>query len=118
MNSIKSAPAIGKFEFKASNKWINGGLNRTAINNFYGAQKELSHKETFELDTDEPPLLMGEDQGPYPLEYVLAACVTTSIVYHAAARGIKLNSVESTLEGYIDWVHRRPQIRATPRPIE
>lgn len=38
------------------------------------------------------------------MEYALtalAACVTTSIVYHAAA-GITLNSVESRLEGDID----------------
>ena len=103
--SIKSAPVIGDFKFKASNKWINGGLNRTTINKFYGAQKELSHKEPFELDADEPPLLLGKDQGPNPVEYALtalAACVTTSIVYHAAAKGIKLKSVESKLEGDID----------------
>jgi len=103
--SIKSAPVIGDFKFKASNKWVNGGLNRTTINNFYGAQKELSHKEPFELDADEPPLLLGEDQGPNPVEYALtalAACVTTSIVYHAAAKGINLKSVESKLEGDID----------------
>ena len=103
--SIKSAPVIGDFKFKASNKWINGGLNRTTINKFYGAQKELTHKEPFELDADEPPLLLGEDQGPNPVEYALtglAACVTTSIVYHAAAKGIKLKSVESKLEGDID----------------
>ena len=103
--SIKSAPVIGDFKFKASNKWVNGGLNRTTINKFYGAQKELSHKEPFELDADEPPLLLGEDQGPNPVEYALtalAACVTTSIVYHAAAMGLKLYSVESNLEGDID----------------
>lgn len=84
--SIKSAPVIGEFKFKASNKWVDGGLNRTTIDNFYGAQKELSHKKPFELDANEPPLLLGEDQGPNPVEYALtalAACVTTSIVYHA-----------------------------------
>ena len=103
--SIKSAPVIGDFKFKASNKWVNGGLNRTTINNFYGTQKELTHKKSFELDADEPPLLLGEDQGPNPVEYALtalASCVTTSIVYHAAAKGIKLKSVESKLEGDID----------------
>jgi uncharacterized OsmC-like protein len=50
-------------------------------------------------------LLLGEDKGPNPVEYALtalAACVTTSIVYHAAAKGIKLNAVESRLEGDID----------------
>jgi hypothetical protein len=56
--SIKSPPIIGDFKFIASNKWVNGGLNRTTINKFYGAQNELSHKEPFELDADEPPLLL------------------------------------------------------------
>ena len=105
IDAIKSSPAIATFKFKARNKWINGGLNRTTIKNFYGTQKDLSHKEAFNLDADEPPLLLGEDQGPNPVEYALtalAACVTTSIVYHAAAKGIKLNSVESSLEGDID----------------
>ena len=98
-------PGIAKFKFKASNKWVGGGLNRTKINNFYGTEKELSHKEPFELEADEPPLLLGEDKGPNPVEYALtalASCVTTSIVYHAAAKGIEIRGVESRLEGDLD----------------
>lgn len=34
--------------------------------------------------------------------HALAACLTTSLVYHAAARGIRIESVESTLEGDLD----------------
>ena len=105
INSVKSSPVIATFKFKANNKWIKGGHNRTSIKNFYGVQKDNPHKKPFELDADEPPLLLGEDIGPNPVEYALtalAACVTTSIVYHAAAKGIKLNSVESRLEGDID----------------
>ena len=105
IDAIKSAPVIASFKFKASNKWIHGGLNRTTIDNFYGTQKELTHKQPFVLDADEPPLLLGQDQGPNPVEYALtalAACVTTSIVYHAAAKGIELKSVESRLVGDID----------------
>ena len=105
INAIKNAPVIAKFKFRANNQWIKGGYNRTTIKNFYGTQKDLSHDKPFELDADEPPLLLGEDKGPNPVEYALtalAACVTTSIVYHAAAKGIKLNAVESRLEGDID----------------
>jgi len=105
INAVKDAPVIAKFKFRANNKWIKGGHNRTTIKNFYGIQKDHIHEKPFELDADEPPLLLGEDNGPNPVEYVLtalAACVTTSIVYHAAAKGIKLNSVESRLEGDID----------------
>lgn len=105
IDAIKDAPVLGKFKFRADNKWINGGHNQTTIKNFHGIQQEHDHADPFELDADEPPLLLGEDIGPNPVEYALtalAACVTTALVYHAAAKGIKLNAVESRLEGNID----------------
>jgi uncharacterized OsmC-like protein len=105
IDAIKNAPVLGKFKFRAKNKWINGGHNHTIIKNFHGVQQEHDHANPFELDADEPPLLLGEDIGPNPVEYALtalAACVTTALVYHAAAKGIKLNAVESRLEGDID----------------
>jgi uncharacterized OsmC-like protein len=57
------------------------------------------------LDAGEPAVLLGTDTGPNPAEFVLhalAACLTTSLVYVAAARGVRLSEVESTLEGDID----------------
>ena len=105
IDAIKNAPVLGKFKFRANNKWINGGHNQTTIKNFHGLQQEHDHADPFELDADEPPLLLGEDIGPNPVEYALtalAACVTTALVYHAAAKGIKLHAVESRLEGDID----------------
>jgi len=105
IDAIKDAPVLGKFKFRANNKWINGGHNQTTIKNFHGLQQEHDHADPFELDADEPPLLLGEDIGPNPVEYALtalAACVTSALVYHAAAKGIRLNAVESRLEGDID----------------
>jgi uncharacterized OsmC-like protein len=105
IDAIKKTPVIATFRFRASNRWLEGGHNRTTINNYYGTQQEHERKEPFVLDADEPPILLGNDQGPNPVEYALtalAACVTSSIVYHAAAKGIRLNSVESRLEGDID----------------
>lgn len=105
IDAIKKTPVIATFKFHASNKWLDGGHNRTTIKNYYGTQQAHERKEPFVLDADEPPILLGNDHGPNPVEYALtalAACVTTSIVYHAAARGIRLNSVESRLEGDID----------------
>lgn len=55
--------------------------------------------------TDEPPVLLGENRAPNTVEYVLhalAACVAGTIVYHAAARGIALDGVETTIEGDLD----------------
>jgi uncharacterized OsmC-like protein len=105
INAIKKAPVIAKFKFRASNEWMGGGHNRTTIRNFYGTQQEHERKEPFVLDADEPPLLLGRDIGPNPVEYALTAlagCVTSAIVYHAAAKGVVIRSMESRLEGDID----------------
>ncbi|WP_373499259.1 OsmC family protein [Desulfococcus sp.] len=105
IDAVKKAPVIAKFKFRANNKWLDCGHNRTTIKDFYGTQQDHPHGKYFELDADEPPVLLGEDRGPNPVEYLLtalAACVTTSIVYHAAAKGITLNAVESRVEGDID----------------
>ena len=105
INAVKAAPVIAKFKFRAENQWMDGGRNRTMINNFYGTQQDHERQQPFILDADEPPILLGTDQAPNPVEYLLtalAACVTTSIVYHAAAKGIAIRSMESRLEGDID----------------
>ena len=105
IDAVKKTPVIAKFKFHAKNEWKGGGHNRTFIQNFYGTNQEHERKEPFMLDADEPPILLGQDQGPNPVEYLLtalAACVTTSIVYHAAAKGVEIRSLESRLEGDID----------------
>ena len=105
IDSIKGNSDMAKFRFKATNKWIKGGENRTTINEFYGACKTHTRSKPFEFVKDEPPVLLGEDHGANPVEYALSAlagCLTTSLVYHAAAKGIKIDSIESTLEGDID----------------
>jgi uncharacterized OsmC-like protein len=103
---VNAEPALARFQFRASNQWIDGGHNRTAIKGFYGAgQEDTSRVEPFVLDTDEPPVLLGENRGPNAGEYLLhalAACLTGTIVYHAAARGIALEGLESTIEGDVD----------------
>jgi uncharacterized OsmC-like protein len=106
MDTLKEKPELAKFQFRAKNKWINGGHNRTNIKGFYGAGKEdTTRTRPYVFDADEPSVLLGGDQGANPVEYVLtalSACLTTSLVYHAAERGIKIDEVESHLEGDLD----------------
>jgi uncharacterized OsmC-like protein len=103
---ITAEPALARFQFRARNHWIDGGHNRTTIKDFYGAGREdTSRAEPFVLDADEPPVLLGSNQGPNAGEYLLqalAACLTGTIVYHAAARGIALDGLECTVEGDAD----------------
>ena len=96
---------IAKFKFRATNKWINGTHNRGTIRDFYGALEEDDSRPPVEFDMDEPPVLLGNNAGSNPVEYLLVAlsgCITTSIVAHASAKGITINGVESRYEGDID----------------
>jgi uncharacterized OsmC-like protein len=105
IEAIKASPAIAKFKFRVQNQWEGAGKNRSSVNTFYGAGQEVSRPRPFVLEADEPAVLLGEDSAANPVEYLLhslAACLTTSMVYHAAARGIHIEEVESSFEGDID----------------
>jgi uncharacterized OsmC-like protein len=105
VQAIDDDPELGQCVFRARNTWLGGNHNRTTVTGFYGAKQEIAHKQTFELDADEPAILAGHDEGANPVEHLLnalAACVTTSMVAHAAVRGIEIESLESELEGDID----------------
>jgi len=105
IDAIRSSPIISKFNFRAKGKWIKGGHNQTTINDFYGACQTHSRSQPFVYDEDEPPVLLGEDHGANAGEYALAAlssCLTTTLIYHAAAQGVVIGEVESTLSGDID----------------
>jgi uncharacterized OsmC-like protein len=103
LDAIKADPSLARFQFRARNRWIDGSHNRTTIRDFYAAnQEDTSRAEEFVLDAGEPAILLGKDTGPNPAEFLLhalAACLTTSLVYVAAARGVHLTEVESTVEG-------------------
>src|SRR5262249_41475988 len=92
--------------FRASNRWIDGAHNRSTIQKFYGAgQEDGSREQAFTIDAGEPAVLLGQDTGANPAEallHALAACLTTTLVYVAAARKVRLTEVESTLEGDMD----------------
>jgi uncharacterized OsmC-like protein len=105
INAITDNPNISKFNFRAKGQWIYGGHNQTVINEFDGACQTHTRSQPFVFDKDEPPVLLGKDLGANPVEYALAAlngCLTTTLIYHAAAQGIKIEKVESTLSGDLD----------------
>ena len=105
IDTIKATPAIAKFNFRIRNRWQGASQNRSTVNEFYGAGQERSRSKSFVLDADEPAVLLGNDQAANPVEHLLhalASCITTSMVYHAAARGITIDEIESSFEGDID----------------
>ncbi|MGC2241897.1 MAG: OsmC family protein [Acidimicrobiia bacterium] len=105
LDAVKAQPAAAKFQFRATNSWVSGTHSRGTIGGFFGLGGEQSHLATHTFDADHPEQLVGTDQGPTPAEYLLhalAACITAGIGNIAAARGIDLRSVESTVSGDID----------------
>ncbi|MFB5600610.1 MAG: OsmC family protein [Nitrososphaeraceae archaeon] len=102
---IKEKPEIAKFNFRAKGKWIDGAHGKTIINEFDGACQTFKRSQPYVFEKDEPPVLLGKDRGANPVEYVFAAldgCLTTSLIYHAAAKGIKIDEVETSFSGDLD----------------
>ena len=105
IDAVKDQPELAKFQFRASNRWIGGTHNRSTINGYYGAGQEFVRASDHRYDADHPPVLTGSDEAPTPVEFLLhalAACLTSGLANIAAARGIPLADVTSTVEGDID----------------
>jgi len=105
LDAVSGNNEIAKFQFRATNTWVSGTHNRSTIHGFHGAMQEMTHRQPFVFDADHPAVLVGADNGPTPVEYVLhalAACLTAGIANIAAARGVNLTEVSSTVEGDID----------------
>jgi len=105
IEAIKADETLANFQFRVSNRWMEGGENRSQISDFYGAGSEMMHAQSFELTNDEPAVLLSRDTAPNPVEYVLhalAGCLTTSLIYHAAAHGIAVKGVSTRFEGDLD----------------
>jgi uncharacterized OsmC-like protein len=106
LDAVRANPELAKFQFRATNRWVSGTHNRSTIRGFYGAGSEdASRTADFSYDADHPAVLVGGNNGPTPVEFLLhalAACLTAGLANIAAARGVTLTSVESTVEGDID----------------
>ena len=106
VGAIKADPGLARFQFRARNKWIDGGENRSTIRDFYGCRREDdSRSADFVFTNGEPPVLLGANEGANPVEFLLhalAGCVTTTFVLHASVRGITIEQMSTELEGDLD----------------
>ena len=105
LDAVRQAPEAARFQFRARNEWVSGTRNRSTIADYFGVGEERSHERTFVFDADHPAVLVGQDHGPTPVEFVLhalAACLTAGLANIAAARKIRLTEVRSTVSGDID----------------
>lgn len=103
---LKAQPTLAKFQWRARNQWKNGTENLSFIQDFYGVgQENTSRAQPFVYATDEPPLLLGGNKAANPVEYLLhalAGCITSTFVIFATARGVKIESISTTIEGDMD----------------
>jgi len=106
VDAVRGEPSLAKFQFRVRNRWEDGGVTHTAVGPFFAAGEEQGvGNRHFRIDVGEPPVLLGNDEAPNPAEYLLhalAACLTSTIVYKAAARGIVIDSIEGHLDGDMD----------------
>jgi uncharacterized OsmC-like protein len=104
-DAVASQRELAAFQFRARNRWISGTHSQSTIGTFFGAGGEQQRERAFRLDGDHPEVLVGQDRAPTPVEYLLhalASCLTAGVANVAAARGIDLEEIESTVEGDID----------------
>lgn len=105
IEAVRQQPPLAQFKFRARNRWDTGGHNVATVDTFHGTCQEMEHKQPFVMHADEPAVLLGEDNGANPVEYVLSGlsgCMTTTLAYHAAGRSMKIESIESQYEGDLD----------------
>ena len=106
IGSIEADTGYAKFQWRATNHWIDGELSRSEIKGFYaGNNEDSTRKEAFTLDADEPPIASGQNRAPNSMEYLLhalASCLTGTLVNHAAVRGVEIEAVDSSYAGDMD----------------
>ncbi len=105
LDAVRQMPVAAQFQFRAHNEWLDGTHSRSTIHDFYGVGEDRVHEREFIFDADHPAVLVGRDNGPTPVEFLLhalAACITAGIANIAAARKVTLTEVRSTVAGDID----------------
>lgn len=106
ISKIEEDPSYAKFQWRANNQWIDGGLSQTQVKDFFaGNAEDVTRKNGFIINADEPIIAAGQDSAPNAMEFLLhalASCLTGTLIYHAAVRGIKIEAIKSSYKGDMD----------------
>jgi uncharacterized OsmC-like protein len=105
IDAVAQHPQLAKFDFRATTRWVKGTHVRTTIDAFSGAGGEHTHKQAHSYDADHPAVLVGEDNAPTPMEFVLHAlgsCLIAGVASIASARRVDLHEVVAKIEGKVD----------------
>jgi uncharacterized OsmC-like protein len=109
---LKEHVDASEARFFVKTEWIchdesdRGGFYvRTSCKDFQLGGQTIQRNNTYAMVFDFPPEFSGEGNGPTVCEGCmssLGACITQTIVAHATARGITLDTITIDLEGNID----------------
>jgi uncharacterized OsmC-like protein len=106
IDAIKDDPSLASFTFRATTSWKEGTHSVARIGGFtHAGEEDRSRAAPFVLEGDEPPVLLGRNNGPNAVELVLAAlgfCYSVGFVANAAARGIEIQELQYEVEGDLD----------------
>ncbi len=105
VNAVAAQPELAQFRFRARARWVSGTQSSITVDDFDGVGGTHKRAKPHTYHGDHPTVLLGEDVGPTPVEFLLqglAACLTAGIGNIAAVRGVELYEVTSLVEGDID----------------
>ncbi|AIT81979.1 OsmC family protein [Novosphingobium pentaromativorans] len=105
LGAVDGQRELARFSFRAEGNWISGTHSQARMGNFQGAGGEQQRDDGHMIHGDHPAVLCGRDQGATPVEMLLAAlsaCITAGIGNIASIRQVRLESVETVVEGNID----------------
>ena len=105
VNAVAAQPDLAQFRFRARARWVSGTKSAITVDDFDGVGATHKREKPHTYHGDHPTVLLGEDAGPTPVEFLLqglAACLSAGIGNIAAVRGVELYEVTSVVEGDID----------------
>jgi uncharacterized OsmC-like protein len=103
---VRENPALGKCVIKVRSTWARGTKTQVTLSEWYaGGQKMTAPPRRFTIIVDEPEMLGGLDNAPFPPEVLLAAlagCVTNGTATNAALFGVPVDGIEIEMEAKLD----------------
>lgn len=102
---IKENPSLGIFNFRAQNTWVGGTRSFTEIKEFSQIGGDVPQGDSFIINGDNLPEVMGTNNSPNAVAYILhalASSLTVGLTFTASAWGIICDSLQIELEGKLD----------------
>lgn len=103
IEAIKADPKKASCKFFATTEWRQGTISKTNVSHYELSGENIPQDYT--ISVDEPSGLLGADSAPNPQMVLYAAlntCVLNTFIVNAAAKGIRIDSLEFELEGELD----------------